>query len=134
MTCRPWNGFCDQALWLEAGCIQAQGDPRQVIDAYRQEVARREMSQFRQEEAPQRCPLPEERLLSKDRWGNGDIEISRVRLLDGLGQERQVFQDGEDLLVEMNYQVHRPTDGCCFRSGRFRRERDLLLWDQYRLG
>ena len=32
--------FCDQALWLDSGCIQALGDPRQVIDAYRQEVAR----------------------------------------------------------------------------------------------
>ncbi len=116
------EGFCDQAIWLEEGCIQAQGDPRKVIDAYRQKVALREMSQFQQEEAPQRCPLPEERLLSKNRWGNGDLEVSRVRLLDGLGQERQVFQDGEDFLVEIHYQVNRSTDDVVFGVGVFNRE------------
>src|SRR3970282_789686 len=26
--------FCDEALWLDAGRVQAQGDPRRVIDAY----------------------------------------------------------------------------------------------------
>ncbi len=44
--------FCDQALWLESGCVQALGDPRQVIDAYRQEVARRDDARFKKEQAP----------------------------------------------------------------------------------
>jgi ABC-type multidrug transport system ATPase subunit len=26
--------FCDEALWLDAGRVRAQGDPRRVIDAY----------------------------------------------------------------------------------------------------
>jgi ABC-type polysaccharide/polyol phosphate transport system ATPase subunit len=116
------EGFCDQAIWLEEGCIRAQGEPRKVIDAYRQEVALREMSQYRQEEAPSRCPFPEERFLSKNRWGNGDIEISRVRLLDGLSLERQVFQDGEDILVEISFQVNRPTEDVVFGVGIFNRE------------
>ncbi len=99
--------FCDQALWLDSGCIQAQGDPRQVIDAYRQEVARRDDARYQEEQSAEGCNGLE-RILSKNRWGNGDIEINRVRLLDGQGQEKHVFQDGEDLMIEMDYRVHRP--------------------------
>jgi lipopolysaccharide transport system ATP-binding protein len=104
--------FCDQALWLESGCIQAQGEPRQVIDAYRQEVARRDDARY-QEEQTGTCN-GEERFISRSRWGNGDIEINRVRLLDGQGVEKHVFQDGEDLLLEMSFKVNRPTPEVVF--------------------
>ncbi len=97
--------FCDQALWLESGCIQAQGEPRQVIDAYRQEVARRDNARY-EEEQTNACK-GEERFISQSRWGNGDIEITRVRLLDGQGIEKHVFQDGEDLFLEMDFKVNR---------------------------
>jgi lipopolysaccharide transport system ATP-binding protein len=105
--------FCDQALWLESGCVQAQGDPRQVIDAYRQEVARRDDARFKEEQATSACS-GEERFISRSRWGNGDIEIIRVRVLDSQDQERHVFQDGEDIVLEINFQVHRPTPEVIF--------------------
>jgi len=110
--------FCDQALWLESGCIQAQGDPRQVIDAYRQEVARRDDARYKEEQSHLACSGLE-RFISKNRWGNGDIEITRVRLMDSQGQERHVFQDGEDILLEMNFQVFRPTSDVVFGVGIF---------------
>ncbi len=76
--------FCDQALWLDSGCIRAQGDPRQVIDAYRQEVARRDDERYKEEQA--QASLSEaERYVSRDRWGNGDIEITRT---PDIGQPR----------------------------------------------
>jgi len=105
--------FCDQALWLDSGCIRAQGDPRQVIDAYRQEVARRDDERYQEEQLL--AALSEaERYISKDRWGNGDIEITRVRLLDSQDHEKHVFQDGEDILIEMHFQVHHPTTDVVF--------------------
>ncbi|OGP52335.1 MAG: hypothetical protein A2Y79_13740 [Deltaproteobacteria bacterium RBG_13_43_22] len=110
--------FCDQALWLDSGCIQAQGEPRQVIDAYRQAVARRDDERYKEEQS-KAASSGTERLISKDRWGNGDIEIIRVRLRDSRGQERHVFQDGEDILVEMDFQVNRPTLDCVFGVGVF---------------
>jgi lipopolysaccharide transport system ATP-binding protein len=105
--------FCDQALWLDSGHIRAQGDPRQVIDAYRQEVARKDDERFKEEQA-QTSLSEAERYISKDRWGNGDIEITRTRILDSQGRERHVFQDGEDILIEMHFQVHRPTPDVVF--------------------
>jgi lipopolysaccharide transport system ATP-binding protein len=105
--------FCDQALWLESGCIQAQGDPRQVIDAYRQEVARRDDLRYKEEQSGLSCGSME-RLISNKRWGNGDIEISQVRLLDQSQEEKHVFQDGEDILLEMDFQVVRPHEEVIF--------------------
>src|SRR6266446_10259053 len=26
--------FCDEAVWLDAGCVRADGDPKRVVDAY----------------------------------------------------------------------------------------------------
>jgi hypothetical protein len=34
--------FCDEALWLDAGRVRAQGDPRRVVDAYLSEVEKSE--------------------------------------------------------------------------------------------
>jgi ABC-type polysaccharide/polyol phosphate transport system ATPase subunit len=111
--------FCDQALWLEGGCLQVQGEPRQVIDAYRQEVARRETARYQELHAS--CPTPAG-FQSKNRWGNGDIEITRVRLLDSQGQERQVYKEGEDISVEICYEVKRPTGDVVFGMGLFNEE------------
>ena len=44
--------FCEQAVWLDGGCLRARGNPRQVVDAYRQEVARWEEARFRRSRRP----------------------------------------------------------------------------------
>jgi lipopolysaccharide transport system ATP-binding protein len=112
--------FCERAVWLDGGCLRAQGPPRQVIDSYRQEVARREEARFQedQETAGGVCLSPAG-VLSKDRWGNGDLEITRVRTLDDQGLDRHVFQSGEDITVEMEYRVHRPAADVVFGVGIF---------------
>jgi len=38
--------FCDEAIWLDAGVVRAQGDPKRVIDAYLMDVARAENQQL----------------------------------------------------------------------------------------
>jgi hypothetical protein len=113
--------FCEEAVWLDGGCLRAQGPPRQVVDAYRQEVARREEARFQDERPEEQCPVPAG-LLSKDRWGNGDLEIIRVRTLDDQGRERHVFQSGEDISIELTYRVHRPTADVVFGVGIFNGE------------
>jgi lipopolysaccharide transport system ATP-binding protein len=111
--------FCEQAVWLEGGCLRAQGDPRQVVDAYRQEVAHREEARFQEEEKTEGTCVAPAGFLSRNRWGNGDFEITQVRILDDQGRERHVFQDREDILVELDYQVHRPSADVVFGVGVF---------------
>jgi ABC-type polysaccharide/polyol phosphate transport system ATPase subunit len=62
--------FCDEALWLDAGVVRAQGDPRRIVDAYLMDVARAEDAALAREprpagtvpapvEAPADLPAPE---------------------------------------------------------------------------
>jgi len=43
--------FCDEALWLDAGVVRGQGDPRRVVDAYLMDVARAEDQALQRESA-----------------------------------------------------------------------------------
>jgi len=98
--------FADEVVWLDGGCIAARGEPRRVIDAYRQKVAK-------DEDTIRRSQCAEDEL-EKDRWGDGDVLIKAVRLLDGAGSERAVFQSGSPLVVEMDFARQRPTDDLVF--------------------
>lgn len=101
--------YADEVVWLDGGRVAARGEPRQVIDAYRQKVAREEDAIRREEEAQER----EERL-AQERWGDQSVVIEEVRILDHQGRRRSVFQSGEGLTVEMDYRMVRPTQDLVF--------------------
>src|SRR4051794_5918756 len=48
--------FCDEALWLDAGIVRAQGDPQRVIDEYRLDVAAAEDRALSQPRADNPAP------------------------------------------------------------------------------
>jgi lipopolysaccharide transport system ATP-binding protein len=121
------EGICDRVLWLEGGRQRFVGEPRRVIDAYRQEVAEKEGEEHRaakerREEqaaaegpahaetrsagnAPNAPNAPPESLL---RWGSGEAEISGIRLLGPDGVERYHLTSGEDAVFELTVQAARP--------------------------
>src|SRR5512142_2078567 len=43
--------FCDEALWLDAGEVRAQGDPKRVVDTYITDVGRSEEQHLAAEDA-----------------------------------------------------------------------------------
>jgi len=105
------EGICDRVLWLEGGRQRLVGEPRRVIDAYRQEVAEREgeahkAAKERREEREESAAegAPEARL----RWGSGEAEITKVRLLGPDGGERYHLSSGEDATFELQVEARRP--------------------------
>jgi lipopolysaccharide transport system ATP-binding protein len=99
------EGVCDRVLWLEQGRQRLVGEPRRVIDAYRQEVAEMEGEQHlaakrEREEAG-------EEVSQELRWGSREAEILSLRLLAG-GEERYHVESGEDLVIEIRARAHRP--------------------------
>lgn len=86
------RALCNRAFWLEGGHLVADDTAEAVVRRYL------ERSWGRQ-------TLPSGG--DDRRWGSGRIRIEQVRLLDGNGQERQHFQTGEPLVVEIHY---RPTE------------------------
>lgn len=99
--------YADEVIWLDGGCVAARGEPKPVIDAYRQKVAVQE-DEIRRDQ----CVSAGE--LKQERWGDGDVVIEAVRVLDAAGQERAVFQHGEALTLEMDYRQTKPTEDLVF--------------------
>jgi len=114
--------LCSRVLWLDRGRVRAVGEPRRVVDAYRQAVAEaegrghREAKEERErreaEPAPPAAePEPEREVL---RWGSRAAEIAGVRLLAGDGAERYHFASGEPVVFEIAARAARPQEDFVF--------------------
>jgi len=98
------RAICSRALWLGDGRLVADGSAESVVTRYLDRSWAAEEGTLRAGHHPE-----------DHRWGSGEVRIVGVRLLDGSGQERQQFQVGEPLTVEMRYwaekRVERPVFG-----------------------
>jgi lipopolysaccharide transport system ATP-binding protein len=101
--------YADEVVWLDGGLVAAAGEARQVIDAYRQKVAAEEDA-IRRDEGQR----DKKERLQAERWGDGEVVIEDVRLLDMDGGERAVFKHGDGLMVEMDYRIKRPVKDLVF--------------------
>jgi lipopolysaccharide transport system ATP-binding protein len=91
------ESMCDRAVWLDHGRIIAEGTATSVVHQYRE-----------RDQAVEAARLAEQTIAHQSRWGNRQIEIVRVRLLDEQGEEQTIFKTGEILVLEMDYQAHTP--------------------------
>jgi ABC-type polysaccharide/polyol phosphate transport system ATPase subunit len=105
------EGVCDRVLWIENGRQRLVGEPRRVIDAYRQEVAAREGEEHlaAKEQREQGGGQVSEEL----RWGSREAEIGAIRLLAG-GEERYHVETGEDVVFEIRARADQPLDDFVF--------------------
>jgi lipopolysaccharide transport system ATP-binding protein len=92
---------CSRAIWLESGEVLADGMAEAVVQRY---------TTYTWEKDEGKLQVP-----NGTRWGTGRVEITRVQLLDGDGEETQLFKTGEPLMVVLHYQaterVERPVFG-----------------------
>ena len=130
--------FCDEALWLDAGMVKAQGDPRQVIDAYLLDVAGAENAALAKQQVVDRAmrhPAPGSELAAspaeqpadlfkanEGRWGSRQVEILNVEFVDRTGRKGHVFQSGDPVEVRLQVQAYEPIDDLVFGIGIFNAE------------
>jgi ABC-type polysaccharide/polyol phosphate transport system ATPase subunit len=105
------EGVCDRVLWLDNGKQRLVGEPRRVIDAYRQEVAAQEGEQHLA--AKQQREQAGEEVSEELRWGSREAEIVSLRLLAG-GEERYHVESGEDVVFEIRARADRPLEDFVF--------------------
>lgn len=127
--------WCNEVIWLHEGVAKDRGDPRRVIDHYRQFVEKGEESELfeeRQREetesaagAPsavasdtasaglEKQDVPEQ----KKRWGSREVEISGVRLLDASSEARLLFHPEDKLTLEISYKINEKVDEAVFGIG-----------------
>jgi lipopolysaccharide transport system ATP-binding protein len=127
--------LCSRVLWLDGGRVRLLGDPRRVVDGYRQDVAEeegrahREAKEERERHEEEPVPQPVVAELSGEalRWGSGAAEIVGVRLLDGEGVERYYFESGEAIAIELEAQALQPLTDVVFGVGLFS-PRGVEVW------
>lgn len=94
--------LCDRAIWLEDGTIKKEGESRKIIEAYVDYTNIKIMKK-----------RTSEGFISPERWGSGEVKIQSVKLLDGAGNETNVFEMGDAMRVHINYEafqrVYKPT-------------------------
>lgn len=102
--------LCTHLVWMEKGKIRAHGPAEKLIQQYlssifrhRQHASALQVEQF-------------------ERLGNGDIEITRVRLLDETGDEQRSFNTGEAVTIEIGYVPHKPIPNPVFGLAIYRQD------------
>jgi len=96
--------ICDRVLWLKEGKAQIISEPKRAIDAYLQDIAKKQKEDFesKQHEVEQRMEEEWDEERREARWGKREIEIRRVSLKSPEGQEKYVFSPEEGMLIEMD--------------------------------
>jgi len=121
--------WCDEALWLHDGEVRDRGEPRRVIDHYREfiergeEIALRDAQDKRDEEflesnAPDQAEDGAGKAeKSQQRWGSREVEITLVQMLDKSGESRLMFHPDDSVRIEIGYTVHQHVKEVVFGIG-----------------
>lgn len=106
--------YCDEAIWLDAGEIRGQGDPKRVIDAYLLDVNAQEEAQLSGDAAARsivssEAPADMYQAL-EGRWGSREVEIVSVDLLRPDGQTVHLIASGDALEIRAAISAKHPVD------------------------
>lgn len=89
--------FCHRALWLEKGKVQTIGPAYEVVSEYTgvaHHVEHIETSDISDD------PL--------DRWGTGEVRITRVVMSSADGRDTSTFESGQPFRVRVEYEINSP--------------------------
>ena len=89
--------FCHRALWLEKGKMQTIGPAYEVVSEYTGVAHHVEHV-----EAPEISDEP------LDRWGTGEVRITKVSMRSTDGIESQTFTSGEPFRIKIEYDIQKP--------------------------
>jgi ABC-type methionine transport system ATPase subunit len=87
----------DEIWWLDAGVLERRGDPREVLDAYREHIA----GKVREWGATLKSPLR-----PAMRRGDGRAEILSIETLGETGNPTAVWKSGENATVRVTVRYH----------------------------
>jgi len=110
--------WCDEVIWLHNGTEMDRGNPRRVIDKYRQWIEKKEERDLISEEdlgLKEDIALEEKQISA--RWGSREIEITSTRMKDKDGNEHALFHTGDPVTIEIDYKVNEVVAEIAFGIG-----------------
>jgi len=102
--------MCSRAIWLSQGRIAADGMPEQVIDSYLNATTSQGTLDSGSEP------------IVGARWGSGEVEITRVLLLDGEGRACNRIPVGGPLHVRIEFVAHQRVERPVFGLAIYRND------------
>jgi ABC-type polysaccharide/polyol phosphate transport system ATPase subunit len=103
--------ICDEVIWLKKGQVEMRGYPKRVVDAYLEYVGKKDSDKY-QRQHDKEAKSAQDELRENDglqnpekRWGSREIEISNVKMFDGSGKEKYLFNSAEPLAVAFDVQA-----------------------------
>ncbi len=111
--------WCDEVLWLQGGIVKDRGDPRRVIDHYRQFIEKDQEAELKGE-VPALIETSENQASGdeKARWGSREVELSNVKIFrkenNSEYKEHLLFHPDEDLLITFDYKVCQKVEDIVF--------------------
>ncbi len=111
--------ICDDVIWMKKGQIEMRGYPKRVVDAYLEYVGNKDekKSLIQHDKEEKKADQEQEK-----RWGSREIEISNVKMFDGRGQEKYIFQSDEPLLIQFDVEARAAESDFVFGIGVFNGE------------
>jgi len=112
--------LCDEAIWLDGGEKQAEGDPKRVIGAYLTAVEQTEQQQMAATTAKSvqtaKPPAPAGDMFqaTEGRWGSREVEIVAVQLMGQDGQPSFAFHTGDAVSIKFNVKTTTATEDFVF--------------------
>jgi ABC-type polysaccharide/polyol phosphate transport system ATPase subunit len=91
--------LCGRSIWMDAGRIRGDGPTHEIIEAYTTDVLRKERTAD---------------AADAQRWGAGDVEITRVEFCGGDGKTTDEFLTGRPFAARIHYRAHRPVQDPVF--------------------
>jgi len=121
--------MCDQAIWLHKGRIIEIGPADEVVSAY---ITSMDWETRRRTPVDWQTGLMDDGTqlrMMENRFGSMELQVTDVRLLDGMGHRCRRLQRGEQLRVEIDYvadeAVPAPNFGVVIRQ-----ENNTVLFDE----
>lgn len=110
--------ICDRSIWINEGKIVEEGNPKYIgmkyleyIGEHRQRVAEKNLiKEGRIENSKKQEKTAKETL----RWGNGNIVVEAVRLLNNQRKESTCFQTDMPVTIQIDYKVDDPIEDVAF--------------------
>ena len=116
--------WCKKVVWLERGVVKEIGESRSVINSYLSHIDRKREEQLEKEnKKKQRWIQVKEgqeydlRFSENNRWGNGAVELTELRLKGQDGKYKWVFDPDESVEVEVDYVIKEELEDLVFGIG-----------------
>lgn len=100
--------ICERSFWIEDGKIRKEGNPRDVHPYYldfmgQKTIASEKKRQVQHNSQGEKKVVSLNKIKNRNRWGNGEVIIKKVSLLDSNDQESYIFRTGDQMKIKIEY-------------------------------